>query len=80
MDKIVKDQDGKDLNISELLRDRAEFVFKNSVAIIRLRSKYKGQPLWTVVSDITGHGSTYSKLICNGFGWDADQYASKRVE
>ena len=41
-----------------------------------LRGKYKGSPLWAMVSDITSHGSTYSVEICLQSGYDPNQKCS----
>ncbi len=38
-----------------------------------LRHKYRKTPLWAMVSDITGHGSTYSVEICLQAGYDPNQ-------
>jgi hypothetical protein len=38
-----------------------------------LRHKYRNSPLWAMVSDITGHGSTYSVEICLQCGYDPNQ-------
>lgn len=42
-----------------------------------VRQKYKGSPLWSFVSEATGHGSGYSIEICKINGWDAFQPGHK---
>jgi len=37
------------------------------------KAKWKGSPLWTFISDITAHGSTYSCDICHALGWNPHQ-------
>ena len=39
----------------------------------KLRHQYRRSPLWAMVSDITGHGSTYSVEICLQCGYDPNQ-------
>lgn len=38
-----------------------------------LRRKYRGSPLWALVSDLTGHGSTISAEICKQAEYDPNQ-------
>lgn len=38
-----------------------------------LRHKYRQSPLWSMVADITGHGSTISCEICKQAGYDPHQ-------
>lgn len=42
--------------------------------------KYRGQPLWTMVSDLTGYGSATSGEICDELGFDPHQPCKKRLE
>lgn len=39
-----------------------------------LRNKYRRMPLWSFISDITGHGSGYSCRIAKECGWEPCQY------
>lgn len=41
-----------------------------AVSVVRSHRKWRGQPLWTLVSEMTGHGSTYSMEICEDVGFD----------
>lgn len=41
-----------------------------AVSVVRRFRAWKGQPLWTLVSEITGHGSTYSMEICEDIGFN----------
>lgn len=43
-----------------------------------LRHKYRRVPLWALVSDITGFGSTTSTQLCNDIGLDPHQNAGKK--
>ena len=43
----------------------------------KMRNKYRRIPLWSFVSDVTGHGSGYSSQICHECGWVPDQDGSK---
>lgn len=38
-----------------------------------LRPKYRGSPLWALVSDLTGYGSTTSCHICRSVGLEPVQ-------
>jgi hypothetical protein len=38
-----------------------------------LRHKYRRFPLWSLVGDITGHGSGYSIEVCKSAGLDPNQ-------
>ncbi len=38
-----------------------------------LRHKYRGVPLWCMVSDLTGHGSGYGAQICRSANLDPMQ-------
>lgn len=40
-----------------------------------VRHKFRRIPLWSLVSDVTGHGSGYSYDICLSANLDPNQYA-----
>jgi hypothetical protein len=42
-----------------------------------LRTKFKGYPLWSMVGNITGHGSGYSYEICKSANLDPNQLCGK---
>ncbi len=44
-----------------------------------LRSRYRGSPLWALVSDLTGHGSTISAEICQQAGYDPCQPCGSKM-
>jgi hypothetical protein len=51
------------------------------VAAIRIAKKsYRRGPLWALVMEICGTGSTTACAICRECGWDPDQDASKEVK
>lgn len=50
---------------------KLEFVLRNAHRLLRM--KYKGRPLWSLVRDVSGCGSTVSRKLCARYGWDADQ-------
>lgn len=58
---------------SELLisGQRARIIIKNAHAL--LRHKFRGIVLWSLVSQITGHGSGYSSQICETANLDPFQ-------
>ena len=58
---------------SELLisGQRARIIIKNAHAL--LRHKFRGIALWSLVSQITGHGSGYSSQICETANLDPFQ-------
>lgn len=37
-------------------------------------------PLWAIVSDLTGHGSSYSCRICQELGFDPHQVVRRRTD
>lgn len=43
-----------------------------------VRHKFRRIPLWSLVSDVTGHGSGYSYDICLSANLDPNQYAGTR--
>lgn len=49
----------------------ARMIIKNCHAL--MRHKYKGMSLWSMVGDITGHGSSYSIEICRTANLDPHQ-------
>jgi len=51
--------------------DRLKCLISNLKSL--LKRKYKGRPLWALVSDATGHGSTVSSEICIQCGFDPDE-------
>lgn len=63
----------KDNRTAELLisGEVARIIIVNSYAL--LRHKFRGTPLWSMVSQITGHGSGYSYIICDSAGLDGGQ-------
>lgn len=40
-----------------------------------MRHKYRGRPLWALVSDITGHGAGYSWDVCDSANLNGGQNA-----
>lgn len=50
---------------------RQKLVLTNAHKLLRRR--YKNVPLWSFISDLTGHGSGYSSDLCKACGWNADQ-------
>lgn len=49
--------------------------------VVRMLPKaYLKAPLWSVVSDLTGHGSSYSCEICKQLGFDPHQVLGKQRE
>lgn len=40
--------------------------------------QYKNTPLWSLVSDITGHGSGYSRDVCKSANLDPNQTVTAR--
>ena len=63
--------------MNERLEARAENVLRNAYALARRTRAYRGMCLWGFVSDMTGHGSTYSKEICRDLGWNPDAEVGK---
>jgi hypothetical protein len=62
--------------MSLAFEDTPEF-WKSIVGrLLRNARPNKHKPLWVIVSDMTAHGSTYSRDICKYFGLDPD--ATKR--
>ncbi len=51
--------------------DTARIIILNTHAL--LRSKFRGMVLWSLVSNITGHGSGYSHQICETANLDPFQ-------
>ena len=52
---------------------QARLVIKNCHLLLRKNRRYKGLPLWSMVSDIAGHGSGYSIEICRSASLDPHQ-------
>lgn len=44
----------------------------------KLYRRYRGEALWVLVRDITGHGSGVSRDICKVCGFDPDQNISSK--
>ena len=62
---------------SEPLRMRGEnarIIIENAHAL--LRRKFRGSPLWSMVGQLTGHGSGYSHAICESANLDPGQLCS----
>lgn len=38
-----------------------------------LKARYRNSPLWSLVSDLTGHGSQASAELCRDAGYDPHQ-------
>lgn len=51
--------------------ETARIIIKN--AHVLLRHKFRGMVLWSLVSDITGHGSGYSAQVCESANLDPFQ-------
>lgn len=66
-----------DISIWPLEESRQKLVLKNAHRL--LRRHYKGVPLWSFISEMSGHGSGYSAEICKAIGWDAHQDGSKSL-
>lgn len=47
-------------------------LIRSAVRLVRRQRSWRGQPLWSLVSELTAHGSTYSTEICRGLGFDPD--------
>jgi hypothetical protein len=52
---------------------RLECLIRNAHRLLRHRSQFRYSPLWSLVSEITGHGSTVSIEICKSVNLDPDQ-------
>lgn len=55
----------------------ARTIIKNCHAL--LRNKYRGFSLWSMVGDITGHGTGYSIEICRSANLDPHQLCSVEI-
>ena len=54
-----------------------EIMLRNAYRFVaRVRAK-RNLPLWVMVSEITSHGSTYSRQICEELGWNPDAKIGK---
>lgn len=49
-----------------------ETLLRNAFWVLRRVRSYRGLYLWSLVGDITGHGSGYSQQICEELGWPYD--------
>lgn len=55
----------------------ARAIIKNCHAL--LRHKFRGSPLWSMVSQITGHGSGYSHEICKSANLNPSQECGRKA-
>lgn len=61
-----------------LTPDRQKLVLCNAHRL--LRKQFKNMPLWSFISEMTGHGSNYSASLCLQLGWNPDQDASIAIK
>jgi hypothetical protein len=54
-----------------------EQILRNAHRLLRRTAYYRTGfvPLWSMVSDLTAHGSTYSTRICRELGWNPEANA-----
>lgn len=57
--------------------DRKRMLF---FAHMHLWRKYRKSPLWALVGDICGCGSTYATVICWECGWDPHQEVTSKIQ
>lgn len=50
--------------------ERLKCIIQNAHRL--LKNKHKGQPLWVIVSELTGHGSQVSAQLCHQCGFEPD--------
>jgi hypothetical protein len=50
--------------------ERLKCIIQNAHRL--LKNKYRGQPLWVIVSELTGHGSQISAQLCRQCGLEPD--------
>ena len=50
----------------------SEDYFRGAYSIAKDLKPFKGKPLWFFISQITGHGSNHSVLICIELVWNPD--------
>ena len=63
--------------IDESPEDTLRRVIRNC-AVPGNRKHTKTEPRWSVVSQVTAHGSTYSAALCRWAGLDPDELVRKR--
>jgi|688.fasta_scaffold286485_2 hypothetical protein len=63
--------------IDELPEDTLRRVIRNC-AIPTKSKRIKTEPRWSIVSQVTAHGSTYSAALCRWAGLDPDELVRKR--
>ena len=54
---------------------RQKLMLENAHSLLKSKPRYRGVPLWSMVSDLTGHGSRYSIEVCKRCGWSPDREA-----
>ncbi len=59
------------------IEDTLRSVIRNC-AVRANRKHTKIEPRWSVVSQVTAHGSTYSAALCRWAGLDPDELVRKR--
>lgn len=63
--------------IDEAPEDTLRRVIRNC-AVPTMSKRTKTEPRWSVVSQVTAHGSTYSAALCRWAGLDPDELVRKR--
>lgn len=63
-------EDNPNLRVSGL---SARIIIQNCHSLLRSGERYRGMSLWSMVGDITGHGSGYSVDICRTANLDPHQ-------
>ena len=56
---------------------RLTVLIANAHRLLRLR--YRNSPLWGLVSDLTGYGSTSSAALCRAAGYDPHQQCRVKI-
>ena len=81
MTEETKAPDGAPAGVSDSTQLLAGITVKRMLtnAHALLRHKYRKTPLWALVVDVCGVGSTRGAQICREFGWNPDQDGSKRL-
>lgn len=49
-----------------------ETILRNAFSRLKHVRSYRGMHLWSMIGDLTGHGSGYSQQICEELGWPYD--------
>lgn len=57
---------------------RFECLLRNAIKMASYREK-RIRPLWGLVRDLTGYGSTTAKALCRSLGWNPDASARDRL-